>query len=107
MSGDVLVFGGLRTPHGRHGGALRDVPVVTLATHVASTLLDRTGVPADVLERIHGEVVTMLDKPQVRDKLLQSGAVPVGAGPGPFSQRIRSETEKWGALLKQAGVQNQ
>jgi len=65
------------------------------------------GVPADVLERIHGEVVTMLDKPQVRDKLLQSGAVPVGAGPGPFSQRIRSETEKWGALLKQAGVQNQ
>lgn len=65
------------------------------------------GVPAAVLERIHGEVVTMLDKPQVRDKLLQSGAVPVGAGPGPFSQRIRSETEKWGALLKQAGVQNQ
>lgn len=52
MSGDVLVFGGLRTPHGRHGGALRDVPVVTLATHVASTLLDRTGVPADAIDEL-------------------------------------------------------
>jgi len=36
---DVVVVDRLRTPHGRHGGGLGDVPMITLATHVATALL--------------------------------------------------------------------
>jgi acetyl-CoA C-acetyltransferase len=49
----ALVVDGLRTPHGRYGGALKDVSMTTLAVRVATALLERTGLdPAAVDELI-------------------------------------------------------
>ena len=42
---DAVICEPIRTPVGRYGGALRDVPVEQLAAHVIATLLARTGVP--------------------------------------------------------------
>lgn len=60
--------------------------------------------PVNVVNSIHGEVTKMLAKPDVRDKLVASGAEPVGAGPVEFAKRIETETVKWGSLMKKAGV---
>ena len=50
-----VVVDGLRTPFGRHGGALREVRPDDLAAHVIRALLDRTGVdPATVDDVILG-----------------------------------------------------
>ncbi len=50
---DVFLLGGVRTPHGRYGGTLRDVPVVALGALVGRETLERAGIPADAV----GEVV--------------------------------------------------
>jgi tripartite-type tricarboxylate transporter receptor subunit TctC len=62
------------------------------------------GMPANVVNAIHGEVTKMLAKEEVRDKLVASGADPVGAGPVEFAKRIETETAKWGGLMKKAGA---
>jgi tripartite-type tricarboxylate transporter receptor subunit TctC len=60
--------------------------------------------PSNVVNAIHGEVSKMLAKQDVRDKLVASGANPVGTGPAEFAKRIETETAKWGGLMKKAGA---
>ena len=63
-----------------------------------------TGTPQDVIRRLHGEVVKILAMPDVRDTLTRAGGEPVGSTPEEFGAFIRSETQKWGAAVKQAGL---
>src|SRR6266487_6375990 len=49
---DVVICEPLRTPVGRYGGALRDVPAAELAATVIRGLLDRTGIDGDVVEDV-------------------------------------------------------
>src|SRR4051812_2563208 len=53
MANEVFLLGGVRTPHGRYGGSLKDVPVVELGALVARAALERAGVAPDAV----GEVV--------------------------------------------------
>jgi acetyl-CoA C-acetyltransferase len=50
MSPDVYLLGAVRTPHGRYGGTLRDVRVVTLGALTATAAVERAGLPADAVE---------------------------------------------------------
>ena len=47
----MFLVGGVRTPHGRYGGSLKDVPVVELGALAARAALERAGVPADAVEQ--------------------------------------------------------
>ena len=51
-SRDVLICGALRTPVGRHGGALARVRPDDLLALVIREIVDRTGVPADRIEDV-------------------------------------------------------
>jgi tripartite-type tricarboxylate transporter receptor subunit TctC len=57
-----------------------------------------------VLKRLHEEVAKVLAMPDVRDSLSKAGADPVGSSPEQFAAFIRSETVKWGAAVKRAGI---
>lgn len=46
------VIDGLRTPHGRYGGSLRDVPMADLAVLTAQSLLARVGVDPAVVDEL-------------------------------------------------------
>lgn len=63
-----------------------------------------TGTPNDIIRRLHGEVVKVLALPGVREALSKAGGEPVGSTPEEFGAFIRSETQKWGAAVKQAGL---
>jgi acetyl-CoA C-acetyltransferase len=52
MAVDAFLVGGVRTPHGRYGGALRDVPVVLLGAQAARAALARAGVPAEAVDEV-------------------------------------------------------
>ncbi|MFI7673585.1 thiolase family protein [Actinophytocola sp. NPDC049390] len=52
MSRDVLLLGAVRTPNGRYGGALRDTPVVELATLAAREAVRRAGVGPELVEEV-------------------------------------------------------
>ena len=49
---DAVICAPLRTPVGRYGGVLRDVPAHTLAATVIRALLERTGLPADAIDDV-------------------------------------------------------
>ena len=54
--------------------------------------------------RSRPEVAKVLAQPEVRETLSKAGADPVGSSPEQFGAFIRSETVKWGAAVKRAGI---
>jgi acetyl-CoA C-acetyltransferase len=52
MPEDVLLAGAVRSPQGRHGGTLRDVPMLDLAVPVAREALARAGVAPDAVDEV-------------------------------------------------------
>jgi 3-oxoadipyl-CoA thiolase len=51
-SRDAYLIDGVRTPFGRHGGALAAVRADDLLAHVIAALVERTGVPADRIDDV-------------------------------------------------------
>src|SRR6266404_3870956 len=49
---DVVICEPVRTPIGRYGGVLRDVPAAELAASVIKALLERTGVPGEEIGEV-------------------------------------------------------
>ncbi|QKI83550.1 acetyl-CoA C-acetyltransferase [Kroppenstedtia eburnea] len=49
---ETVVLGGARTPFGRFGGALKDVPAVDLGGIAIRGALDRSGVPDEAVEEV-------------------------------------------------------
>ena len=62
------------------------------------------GVPKPVITALHGKVVRVLGQPDVRRTLSNQGFEPVGNTPEQFSTYIRAEMEKWGKVIKEAGI---
>ncbi len=60
--------------------------------------------PRDIITRLHTGVVRALQNPEVRQRLLNDGAEPVGSSPEEFAAYLRSETTKWAQVIKAAGI---
>lgn len=60
--------------------------------------------PAPIIDRLRDAVVKVLAKPDVRQRLLDLGAEPVGSTPTEFSAQIKEETEFFGKLVKSTGA---
>lgn len=63
------------------------------------------GTPKDVVGKINGELVRMLNVPEVRRRILQEGADPVGSTPDAFATRVKNEITKWTKVIKTSGIQ--
>jgi tripartite-type tricarboxylate transporter receptor subunit TctC len=62
------------------------------------------GTPRDIVERLHAEFTRALAAPDVREKMLNLGAEPVGNRPEEFAAYIRAEAEKYGRVIKSSGA---
>jgi len=60
--------------------------------------------PAPILKRVSDDVAKILKEPDVQKRLETLGAVPVGNTPEQFDAMIRSDTDRYGKLLKAAGI---
>jgi len=67
-------------------------------------LLAPVGTPPAILERLNAEVNKMIQTPEFRDRLVKAGADPVGGSIDDFRQRLKSETDRWGRVIKAANV---
>ena len=63
--------------------------------------------PRDVLARLHKEIVRALTLPDVKEKVTAQGNEVIGDTPEAFAKFIRAESDKWGRVVKQAGVKLQ
>jgi tripartite-type tricarboxylate transporter receptor subunit TctC len=62
------------------------------------------GTPRAALERLHAEFVKALAAPDVREKMTNLGAEPVGNSPEEFAAYIRAEGEKYTRVIRASGA---
>jgi tripartite-type tricarboxylate transporter receptor subunit TctC len=60
--------------------------------------------PDEIIKRLNAALVGALKAPEVRDRLLKQGAVPLGSTPEAFRAFIESESGKYAAIIKRAGI---
>ena len=60
--------------------------------------------PQDVVMKIHGEVVKILNSPELKARLGPQGIELVTNSPADFARFIREDNARWGKLIKEAGI---
>jgi tripartite-type tricarboxylate transporter receptor subunit TctC len=67
-------------------------------------LLAPAKTPPAVIAKINAAVDAALKDPATHDKLVQSGATPVGGTPNGFGTFMKAEYEKWGRVVKERNI---
>jgi tripartite-type tricarboxylate transporter receptor subunit TctC len=62
------------------------------------------GTPRPVVDRLHAEFTKALAAPDVREKMLNLGAEPVGSTPEQFAAYVKAEAAKYAKLVKASGA---
>jgi tripartite-type tricarboxylate transporter receptor subunit TctC len=110
MAGTVRPLGvttAMRSP------VLPDVPTIAESglpgfdTGVWWGVLAPAGLPADIKTKLARDCMDAVKSANVKARLLQLGATPIGSSPEEFAALIRSDYEKWGPIIKAAGIRGE
>jgi tripartite-type tricarboxylate transporter receptor subunit TctC len=110
MAGTVRPLGmttAVRSP------VLPDVPTIAEAglpgfdTGVWWGLLGPAGLPRDITMKLARDCADAVNSPAVKARLISLGATPIGSSPGEFAALIRADYEKWGPIIKAAGIRGE
>ena len=88
---------------------LPDVPTVaeTLPNYKYESwfgVLAPAGTPQPILTKVSEDIAKVLEMPDVREKLLAQGSIPAPTTPAEFDAINKSDTERYGKILKDAGI---
>jgi tripartite-type tricarboxylate transporter receptor subunit TctC len=90
--------------------ALPDVPTIAEAALPGFEVTTWFGVlvpartPKEIVAKLHDEIIKILDMPDVKKRLLEAGAEPVGNTPEEMAAQIKNETESFALIVKQAKI---
>jgi tripartite-type tricarboxylate transporter receptor subunit TctC len=62
------------------------------------------GTPRDIVSRLNAEFNKALQQPDLRKKLTDQGAEPIGGTPEQFATLIRDDIGRWGRVVKESGA---
>jgi tripartite-type tricarboxylate transporter receptor subunit TctC len=62
------------------------------------------GTPAEVIDKLNKEIDAGLADPEMQARFADLGDVPMPMSPAAFGKLIADETEKWGKVVKFAGI---
>ena len=60
--------------------------------------------PRDIVNKLSSTIAGVLKLPDIQQRLIDLGFDPLGGTPELFAANIKSETEKWAGVIKNAGV---
>jgi tripartite-type tricarboxylate transporter receptor subunit TctC len=60
--------------------------------------------PPEIIERLNREINAGLADPGTRAKLADLGGIPIAGSPDDLRKLIADETEKWGRVVRAAGI---
>jgi tripartite-type tricarboxylate transporter receptor subunit TctC len=89
---------------------LPDVPTVAESGFRAfdtsdwKMLVAPAGTPADIVKRLNAEVEKAMSQPQAIAQLLAEGSVPMSGPPQQAAQFLKTEQQRWGAVVREANV---
>ncbi|MGH8620216.1 MAG: tripartite tricarboxylate transporter substrate binding protein [Burkholderiales bacterium] len=112
-----LVQGGklraLGTTGAKRAAAAPDLPTIAEAGVPGFEVATMYGLsapaktPRAIIDRLHAEVVRALKSPDLRTRLVDAGADPVGSSPEEYTAFIQSEIVKWGKVIQAAGIKGE
>lgn len=103
----LAVTGPKRTP------AAPDIPTVAESGVPGYEVTTAYGVaapaktPRPILDRLHAELIKVLNAPDIRERLQGLGADPVGNTPQEYTAFMQNEIAKWGKVIKAAGIKGE
>jgi tripartite-type tricarboxylate transporter receptor subunit TctC len=73
-------------------------------TEVWWGLLGPAGMPPELVATLSHDFVAALNTESVKQRLTKVGASPIGSSPQQFDARIHADYDKWGPIIKAAGM---
>ena len=62
------------------------------------------GTPPEIVNLLNAEVAKALAQPEVRQRILRMGSEPGGGSPEKLKAFVESEVQRWGNLIRKAGI---
>jgi tripartite-type tricarboxylate transporter receptor subunit TctC len=92
--------------------ALPDIPSVHefVGDYEASTwfgVCAPRSTPADIIDKLNREINAGLADPKIKTRLVELGGTVLAGSPADFGKLIAEDTEKWGKVVKFAGIKPQ
>jgi tripartite-type tricarboxylate transporter receptor subunit TctC len=94
----------------KRSAAIPEMPTLAEAGLKGFEVNNWTGVfapartPAPIVAKLNGEIVRIMLLPDVQERLPKQGLSFTAGGPEQFAAFVKSEKEKWGALVKAVGA---
>jgi tripartite-type tricarboxylate transporter receptor subunit TctC len=100
---------GLAVTSAKRSPAAPDIPTIaeTLPGYEVSGwwgLFAPAKTPNDIVMKIHADAIAALSHPSVKQRYDAIGAPVTSSTPGELAALLSSETQKWAALIKEAGI---
>ncbi len=67
-------------------------------------LVAPTGTPPQIIQRLHAEFTAALNDESIKSQMRQNGMEPIASTIEGFDAYIKSETQKWAKVIKQANI---
>jgi len=89
--------------------ALPDVPTVAefvpgYEAYVWHGIGAPKGTPMEIISKLNKEINAVIADPKIIKRFAELGGVPLGGSPAEFRKLIADETEKWGKVIRAAGI---
>src|SRR5262245_10669951 len=117
VSAMPLIKSGVEKPlavtSAKRSAVLPDLPTVAEAGvpgYESSTyfgIFAPAGTPPEIVARLNAELVKIVHQPEVKAKLIELGADPVGSTPEQLAQAVRADYAKWSKVIKEADIKPQ
>ena len=67
-------------------------------------VLTQAAVPRDIIAKLHADIVKVLARPDIKERLAADGAEPVANTPEQFAAHIKAEIARWAPVVKASGA---
>ena len=94
----------------QRSAALPDLPTIAESGYPGfetvgwAGLLAPAGTPREIISKLNAEAVRILGQPELKERFVAMGAELVSGTPEEFGAYIKSETAKWGKVIRDSGA---
>jgi tripartite-type tricarboxylate transporter receptor subunit TctC len=101
---------GLAVTGNQRSAALPELPLIGDTGHPGANVIPWFGLfapartPEAIVNRLAAEIRVVLEKPEIRTRLIATGDEPAPMGPAEFAAMVKSDLERYAKIVRDAGV---
>ena len=100
----IAAMGAKRLPQAPNVPTVAESGVPGYEAQVWQSVVVPAGTPRPIIAKLNAELTRIMKLPETQERLAASGLVPTSSTPEELGTFIRSETAKWGKIIKDIGL---